>query len=175
MAGLHLEQLADDGPLVAQTGKSALDRIRDLYAKQDTEKLYLPLPRNPYMGVCYRAIDPDTFDSTATKITTAQLDILIAACECIVVRTGGPVSRDGKGWEPLLYEGEPVRFDETLNELAGLGVPSVEQGGTARQYVLAAFRKAPSPSAAASMHFEQLSDWMAGTSPVDEEALLGES
>lgn len=174
MTELNLEQVSGSGDDPAPSGSSTMDRIRALYANEQGEQhLYLPIPRNPVMGVRYSAIDLDQFDSTATKMSDAQIDALIAAADTIVIRTGGPVSVDGKGWEPLTHDGVPVGFDETLGEI--LGVASQREGGSARQLVLKAFSRAPSPRAAIAVHFEKVADWMAGEGPVDEEELLGES
>jgi hypothetical protein len=169
--GFPLEHV-DEPAAVPPAGRngSALDKIRALYQKAQGagQTLDLPIPRNPILGVRYRAIDPDEYTSKATRSRDQQLDLLIAACESIVIR-------EGDGWEPLEYDGEPVRFDETFSELAGLGVPPVEQGGTARQVALAAFGTAPVPALAVALHVDRLTDWMAGVGQVDEEELLGES
>jgi hypothetical protein len=173
MSALDLEPIPPAGqePPARRSGKSTLDRIRSMYAKAKTDQphLDLPVPRTPLLRVRYRAIDPDEWSTTATRTLDVQLDTLIEACECILVR-------EGKEFEPLLdAAGEPVRFDEMFSEMADLGVPPVEQGGTARQVVLAAFRRAPVPAMAVSSHFEQVIDWMSGAGGVDEEELLGES
>lgn len=169
MSGLGIERIPPAGqePGVQD---SALAKIRALYAQaKGQQHLDLPLPRNPLLRVRYRAIDPDDLADTAKTMQEVRQDVLIAACECILYRD------DAGEFVPLTYGGEPVRFDHRLSEIAGLGVPTVEQGGNARQVVIEAFRGAPSPHMAITSHTNQLERWMAGEGAVDEESLLGES
>lgn len=168
MAGLGIQPIPPEA--VPSKQESALAKIRALYAQAKREQhLDLPLPRNPLLQVRYGVIDTDDIADTAKTQQELRQDILIAACECILVRT------DTGEFEPLLYGGEPVRFDHRLSELAGLGVPPVEEGGTARQVVIEAFSGAPSPYMAITNHTIQLERWMAGEGAIDEGELLGES
>jgi hypothetical protein len=165
---LDLEAIPVEEPPVKDG--STLAKIRALYRQAKGEQhLDLPLPRNPLLRVRYLAVDPDDVTDTATTGRERNLDILIAACQTMLMRTD-----DGQ-WEPLTDGGEPVRFDETLSSLLGLGVAPIEQGGTAREIVTAAFSTAPSPPLAVANHVILLTNWMAGEGEVDEESLLGES
>ena len=181
MSSLGLAHIADEPEDVAPVKGSALDRIRNLYQREEAKQVIdLPVPRTAIMGVRYHAVDMDEIRSNARTLRDAHLDILGAACECIIVRDGEkwePLPHVGPtpGWSPLMHDGEPVRFDETLSEIAGLGVPSLEDGGTVRQVVREVFRKAPAPHLAIAAQVDSLSEWMVGGDGVDEEELLGES
>jgi hypothetical protein len=169
MTSLHIEPLSAVEPEEGLSAAgSTLDHIRSLYRGAEREHhLDLPLPRNPVMGVRYRVIDPDEITTDTTRSNRdMNLDFVIAACQAILIR-------EGDEWEPLTHQGEPVGFDETLAEI--IGVPSLEQGGTARQVVIKAFSTAPSPHLAVANHVLAITDWMAGAGPVDEEFLLGKS
>ena len=170
MAGLSLEHIENDEQVPEPQGGSALAKIRALYERAKSEQhLDLPLPMNPLLKVRYVAVDPDELGQTAKKQNELYQDVLIAACQTFLMRND-----DGE-FEPLTYGGEPVRFDQVLSELLGLGVPPIEQGGTAREVVLRAFSTAPQPLAAIANHFLKLAEWMSGEGAVDEESLLGES
>lgn len=168
MAGLNLEPVAPD--LEISAGGSALDRIRGLYkaAEKRVDLLVLQIPRNGEMRIRYKAIDPDEVatDKPRAPRETNQ-DLLIAACDAIMVRG------DNDQWEPLTVGGENVRFDEVLADV--VGVPGLEQGGTARQVVHKVFSTAPVADLAIANHAMAISDWFAGEGGVDEDHLLGES
>lgn len=168
MTGINLERVTEEPVEAPKAGSSALAKIRRLY-QQAEEDLYLdlPIPRNPIMGVRYEAVQD--FHSTGKTDGEQHQDFLIAACRSIIVR-------DGKEWEPLTQDGEPVRFDEALSDILDLGVPSLEDGGTARDVVLKVFGRAPRPDLAIAAHVDRVSNWMAGDqSDLDTEAVLGES
>jgi hypothetical protein len=150
---------------------SALDRIREIReeAPKDTLDLEVPGYGVPSLiGVRYRALDPDLddFDSLVKKSETeGALDGLITACECVLMRN------DDGDLEPLTTQGVPVRFDETLSDMMGLGV-SIEAGG-ARAVLLKVFDRMPSPKIAALDHAGKLGEWMT-TGRTPDEASLGE-
>jgi hypothetical protein len=161
---MHIEPIP---PEEAATGPSPLDAIRAIYANAQAEqRLTLPVPRTAGLGVRYRAIDPDEYTTQARSNRDANVDFLIAACECVCTRSE-------HGWEPLVLDGEPVRFDETLAGV--LGLPGLEQGGSARDVVLKVFSKVPQPHMAIARHVVEITNWMAGEGALDEESLLGES
>lgn len=171
MSSLGLERIPDEGTAEPERG-STLAKIRALYQQAKGERhLDLPLPGalGRYLQVRYGVIDTDDLTDTAKTVREFQQDVLIAACQCMLIRS------DAGEYGPLLYDGQVVCFDEMLSELAGLGVPPVEQGGTARAVVVAAFRGAPSPYMAITDHVSELERWMAGKGQVNEESLLGES
>lgn len=169
MSALDLERI-EDTETQAPAGPSALARIRKLYqSKVDEQVIDLAVPRNPLLRIRYHAFDPDNAPTTGRNQHEVNLDVLINACKAILIRENGE-------WVELEDESGPVGFDESLSEMLGLGVPSVDDGGTARQVVEAVFRRAPMPQLAIEMQVEQLTEWLAGGgSSVDEVALLGES
>lgn len=167
---LGLEQLERAAADTITAGESStLDQIRDLYREAEQSQhldLSLPGKLGKLLKVRYGVTD-DEIDVNGKTAREINLDALVAACECLLIR-------EGDRWEPLTRDGEPVRFDENLSEMLDFGVPSVERGGTARDVALKAFSGAPSPHAAVAQHITRLSRWMVGGT-VDEEQLLGES
>lgn len=153
----------------APKGKSALDRIGDIYAEaKKVHRLTVPIPQNPLMGVRYRPFEDDEQIGEGAKTAVeVSMDMLIAACECIVFR-------DGDGWEPVRADdGSLVRFDDTLARK--VGAPSIDDGGSARQTLLKVFSKVPAPRGAIVAQAERLSEWMTGEGEGDDEAALGKS
>lgn len=155
-----------------EDGDTVLDQIRGLYEQAKGEPrlpLRLPGPIGQRVKVRYRPTDDDFSRPGDMQVIDVALDTLIHCCDAILTR-----GDDGE-WAALDVDGDPVRFDERLNILFGLGVAPREHGGTARQVVLAAYSGAPKPRAAVIGVFQRLSEWMAGARDVDEERLLGES
>jgi hypothetical protein len=152
---------------------STLDQIRELYrSAQGDRRLRLPVPgkMGRYVKVRYQARD-DFEDVEGRTGRDTNLDILIHACDAILVRVGD-------SWEPLTTPaGDAVLFYPTeLNELLGIDVRTGDDGGTAREAALALFAGAPIPHAAVADHVTRLARWMqTGQHRVDEEELLGES
>lgn len=184
MTPLGLEQMVEGRDYVSEAapvedaGSSALARIRGLYREAEREqRLDLLVPgfepkrgKPSDLGVRYRPLSDDEKDELAQRDDLRpSLDYLIAACECLLIRNEEGVL------EPLRQGRALVGFDETGSTVLGLGVPSAEHGGSARDVVLAVFKRTPDPSAAASRHFLRWNQWVSGDGQIDEERLLGES
>lgn len=170
MTELNLQRVSPVGEGEADGG-SALDHIRGLYRDAKRERrlaLPVPEPMGKFVKVRYRP--RDDFEHVEGRTgPEANLDYLIHLCDGILVKTSG-------GWEPLTNDGEPVLFYPTeLHELLGVNVATADQGGTAREAVLALFVGAPLPHAAVGDHVLRVNRWMqTGQARVDEEELLGE-
>lgn len=171
MTDLDLQRISDQDEPEAP-GESALEQIRGLYRKAKGERrLTLPVPGDMGKFVKVRYRPRDDFEPVEGRTgRDTSLDYLIHLCDGILIRAGD-------SWEPLIQDGDPVGFYPTaLNELLGVDVPRKEDGGTARQAVLALFAGAPLPHAAVGDHVLRINQWMqTGKARVDEEELLGES
>lgn len=159
-------------PAAGEEDVSGLEHIRSLYRdakRQRRLSLPVPEPMGAFVKVRYRPRDDFEHEDGRTGPET-NLDYLIHLCDAILVKTGA-------GWKPLTKDGDPVLFyPNELRELLGLDVPPAEQGGTARDAVLALFAGAPLPNAAVGDHVLRVNAWMqTGKARVDEEELLGES
>lgn len=152
--------------------ESVLDRLRRRNEQAQGDQ-HVDIPVQGYngdLGVRYRAL----YESEQKKIARdndeyAELDGLLAACVCILVK-----GESGK-LEPLTHQGELVRFDDVLADILGIEINhSHEKHGPARQIVLGVFRTAPSPFRAAQLHSERIAHWMVGGEADQEARLLGE-
>lgn len=160
-------------------GNSALDRIRARHTQMQAAKHvdlpvpgYEPGPGEPSdLGVRYRPLQAadlarlegradDTSVETRIKLS---IDALIAACECILIRS------ENGSFEPFLIDGEPVGFDDKLAAFFG------QELDTVREIVLSVFSKLPAPYVGAVQHADKVIDWMNGEQDVGQERLLGES
>lgn len=155
---------------------SSLDRIRARRAeleRKQTIDLIIPGYEGQF-GARYRILSDDELDKllkgvdgrevTISKGIESTLDVLIAACECLLV-----IPDDGEQFEPLTNdEGVPYRYETALAEELGF------EAETARQVVRGVFSPEGTQPLAAGAHGQAITAWMQGDADQIDKALLGE-
>jgi hypothetical protein len=151
-------------------GLSTLDRIRARYRAFHARPTHVDLavPGQPDLGVRYGAPeDAAEMLRRSSGGVAGDLDLLVEACECLLVRDG-----EGAEWRSLTEHGQPLGFELAAARQLGLDVP---EDGEALDVVRAVFSTAPMAEGPASVHVTGFLAWIGNPPALDEDAALGES